>query len=405
MFFPPAGITVGALLTTSRRRWPPVLAAAVCGELAMDQANGLGLAESIGFMAANGLEPLAGAALVRWAVAGRLDLTRVRHLVGYLGGAVIGGPALGAALGAAAAGGFGDNGYVSTAWQWWLGRCPRCAVGGHGDRRLEGADPAAVRPVGGPGRTGGGHRRGHRRHPGRHRPAAVVPGLVLPPEFQTGRAFEASGLCIAATTELGVGGDWYESTDLPDGRVFVAVGDIVGHGAVAAASMGRLRMLANVCAVEASDAADLLRRLELRAGWMVDVFASTAWFGLFDPTTRLLSFASAGHLPAYLVDPEAGPGLVRQLVCAPNVSLLVQPDGPKLATEAILPVGATLVVYTDGLIERRGESLDDEVARLEAALHSLGEGPVRPGQVLDAVRAGSAVSSDDDTIVLTVTFP
>ena len=100
VFFPPAGITVAALLTIGRRRWPLVLAAALCGELAMDLRNGLGLAESIGFVAANGLEPLAGAALVRWAVRGPLDLSVVRHLLGYLGGAVVGGPAAGAALNA-----------------------------------------------------------------------------------------------------------------------------------------------------------------------------------------------------------------------------------------------------------------------------------------------------------------
>ncbi len=524
VFFPPAGITVGALLATRRQQWPYVLAAAVLGELTMDLRSGLGLAESIGFVAANGLEPLAGAALVRWAVRERLDLSVVRHLVAYVGGAAAGGPALGAALGSAAAVGFGDNSYLSTAWQWWLGdslgvllvatiivawRIP-------GQRRHDGRWVWSVLlAVVTAGATAGilsqsdmpllflaltgivvsGALFGVRVAAATALVASVAAGLwlpfekgalfggldpgtalvivklkflvfetsgllvgaelaererltvaaaemqeeavlqratverlqrlLLPPEQQTGRDFEAAGLYIAATSELGVGGDWYESTDLPDGRVFVAVGDIVGHGAVAAASMGRLRMLANLCAVDAADAADLLRRLESRAGWMVDVFASTAWFGLFDPATRLLSFASAGHPPAYVVVGSdvglglmgealgggaalgpAGPGrVVRRLVCSPNVPLLVRPEGPKLAAEALLPAGATLVMYTDGLIERRGETLDDGMARLESALSDLGDGPVRPERVWSAVRERVASPSDDDTIVLTVTFP
>ncbi len=502
VFFPPAGITVGALLTTRRRRWPLVLAAVVSGELTMDLRNGLGLAESIGFVAANGLEPLVGAALVRWAVAERLDLSRVRHLVCYVGGAAVGGPALGAVLGSAAAVGFGDNSYLSTVWQWWLGdalgvllvatvvvawRTPAhrrrhdgrwawpvlLAAGTAGatvwvlsgtdmpllflaltgivvSGALFGVRAAAATALAAAlgagvwlpfeeGALFGGldpgtalvivklkffvfessgllvgaelaERERLTAVAGEMEQEAVVQQatverlqrLLLPPEHQTGKAFEATGLYIAATTELGVGGDWYESTDLPDGRVFVAVGDIVGHGAVAAASMGRLRMLASMCAVEARDAGELLRHVEERAVWMVDAFASTAWFGLFDPVTRLLSFASAGHPPAYLV--EGGWEGVHRLVCSPNVPLLVRPDGPKLASEVLVPEGATLVMYTDGLIERRGETLDDGIARLEAALSGLGDGPVRPEGVWAAVRDRVASPSDDDTIVLTVTF-
>lgn len=523
VFFPPAGITLGTLLTVRRQRWPLVLAAAVVGELTMDLRSGLGLAESIGFVAANGLEPLAGAALVRWAVPEPLDLSVVRHLVAYVGGAVVGGPALGAVLGAAAAVGFGDNSYLSTVWQWWLGdalgvllvatiivawRIP--AQRRRHDGRWAWSAGLALATAGATagilartdmpllflalsGIVVSGALFGVRTAATTAMAAAVAAGLwlpfehgalfggldpgtalvivklkflvfetsgllvgaelaererltvvagemqeeaelqrstverlqrlLLPPEYQAGTAFEAAGLYIAATSELGVGGDWYESTELPDGRVFVAVGDIVGHGPVAAASMGRLRMLANLCATEATDAADLLQRLEMRAGWMVDVFASTAWFGLYDPATRRLSFASAGHPPAYVVvasevgigpmgeavdagaAPEDGPGRVRRLVCSPNVPLLVRPDGPKAAADVLLPAGATLVLYTDGLIERRGETLDDGMARLEVALSGLGDGGVRPDRVLAAMSGPVAGPSDDDTIVLTVAFP
>src|SRR5690606_18301832 len=121
--------------------------------------------------------------------------------------------------------------------------------------------------------------------------------LLLPPERIGGRHHTAFGPYSAGTGALGVGGDWYDVAALPDGRVFVTVGDVVGRGASAAAVMARLRAVMLVLAPRADDAGALLGQLDRHIHQMIDALGTTAWAGLYDPEREQLSYASCGHLP------------------------------------------------------------------------------------------------------------
>lgn len=224
--------------------------------------------------------------------------------------------------------------------------------------------------------------------------------LLLPPSEQSGDSFDASGLYIAATGDLGVGGDWYEVLELPDGRVMVAVGDIVGHGAAAAHVMNRLRILATLCAADSRTSGELLEALEFRGSGLIDAFASTVWIGLFDPSSREMSYAAAGHPPGFLVSDDG----VIQLESGFNPPMFIVPEGPKHHRTVVVPAGATLVLYTDGLIERPGESIDLGLARLEQALAEPYDG-LHPEELWERVSGlDDKGEVRDDSIVLTVSF-
>ena len=222
--------------------------------------------------------------------------------------------------------------------------------------------------------------------------------LLLPPARMTGAHHDAVGLYSAARAELGVGGDWYEVTELADGRVFVAVGDVVGRGAAAAAVMGRIRAVTSALASEASDAAALLGAVERHLRGFAEALGTTAWLGLYDPRDRSLSFASAGHPPAYLVVAEG----IERLDVAPNTPLGVHPHASKDGGHLVVPSGSALVLYTDGLVERRRESLDVGLARLE---HVLGAAEAIDPAAIDPAAIAAALDGEgpgDDTVVLVV---
>lgn len=169
-----------------------------------------------------------------------------------------------------------------------------------------------------------------------------------------------------ASDALRVGGDWYDVADVGDGRVAVAVGDVVGHGLVAAAVMGQLRSALSALIVADIGPASALAALDRVARHTTEATASTAVKVVIDPGLDLVVYSSAGHPPPLLVRPDG------------SVQALDQATGPPLAvTEAVehRPLGTataskgdTLVLYTDGLVERRGEDIDVGIGRLGEAV-------------------------------------
>lgn len=164
-------------------------------------------------------------------------------------------------------------------------------------------------------------------------------------------------------TAVGVGGDWYDLFVLPSGHVGVVIGDVAGNGLKAAVVMGRIRSALRAYALETDDPADALTRLDRKIQFFEPDAMATAVYAVVDPTGTSVTVSKAGHLPPVLFDADGG----AQLLEAPtDLPLGAYPDAPRRATTIAMP--PALLLYTDGLVERRGELLDDGIAGLLAVL-------------------------------------
>ncbi|TDT20746.1 PAS domain-containing protein [Streptomyces sp. BK208] len=230
--------------------------------------------------------------------------------------------------------------------------------------------------------------------------AVTLQRSLLPQELE-----EPDDLRVAATyhpggTEAAVGGDWYDVITLGGGRTALVIGDVMGRGVRAAAVMGQLRT-----AVRAYARLDLPPHevLQLLDGLAAEIDANqiaTCVYAIHDPNEGRLVYASAGHLPL-LVRDENG-----------TVQRADEPTGPPLGTggwmhasgSIALPPGSTAVLYTDGLVERRDEDLDEGIAALERALSGA---TGTPQVVCDRLirSAGVTPDHDDDVAVLVLQHP
>ncbi|SHN21990.1 PP2C family protein-serine/threonine phosphatase [Actinacidiphila paucisporea] len=170
-----------------------------------------------------------------------------------------------------------------------------------------------------------------------------------------------------AISALNVCGDWYDLVDLPGDRIAVAVGDVVGHGLAAACVMGQLRSALSAASRTTAGPAEALNVLGLYARSVEGAESSTVVNAFIDWPSRTLTYSNAGHPPAALLRPD---GTVEFLDQATDPPLGARPQhqpGPQATVG--FTVGSTLVLYTDGLIERRHEDIDVGLARLAATLH------------------------------------
>jgi integral membrane sensor domain MASE1 len=219
--------------------------------------------------------------------------------------------------------------------------------------------------------------------------------LSLPTEHLAGRSFAARGRYLAASTGLGIGGDWYDIVELPDGRIYLCVGDVVGHGPESAVTMSQLKVAIAIIARDSVRPSDVLVRVDELTAAIPGAYCSTAWIGYYDPARGVLSYASAGHPPAFLV---GGRGVVRlDGEVAPPI--MVVPGGPKPEHDVAIDDDASLLLYTDGLIERRGGSVDDAMEAVRRELERA--------ERHDAVELGALevlAGAGDDTVMLLVTL-
>jgi serine phosphatase RsbU (regulator of sigma subunit) len=197
-----------------------------------------------------------------------------------------------------------------------------------------------------------------------------------------------------------VGGDWYEVVPLPGGRVGVAIGDVVGRGVGAAAMMGHLRIALRAYALEDESPAYVARRTARFVRTLERDQMSTCVYAVLDPATGELWSANAGHPPPVMLMSD---GQARFLRWKPGLPFGVAEDSEYTEARERLAPGDTLLLYTDGLVEKRGESIDVGLERLRAAVEGA---PADPAalckRVLAALVAGT--SSEDDVAVLAVRY-
>jgi PAS domain S-box-containing protein len=183
------------------------------------------------------------------------------------------------------------------------------------------------------------------------------------------------GVRLAARYEPGgagvnVGGDWYDAIPLEDGRVGLAMGDVVGHGLEAASLMGQLRHAARAYALEGHSPPGVLDRLDRLVRSLPGAQMATLLYLVVDSDLRTVRFASAGHVPPLVVSPD---GDARFLEGAPNPPLGVFDSSGHEELTASLEPGSTIVLYTDGLVEQRGVSIDAGLEALRQAARHPGD--------------------------------
>ncbi len=213
---------------------------------------------------------------------------------------------------------------------------------------------------------------------------------------------QPSGLEIAhhyrpSSNAAQVGGDWFDVIPLSGHRVALAVGDVMGHDIHAAANMGQLRTAMRTLAQLDLEPVDLLTRLDEAVQKGTTMQYATCVYAVCNVVTRECSIVSAGHPPPLLRHAD---GTTEIVTVAPGVPLGVASDDPEFAvTELVLPEDSTLVLYTDGLVEHRGEDIDAGIETLRTVL-GPGTGSTRDLCERVAARLSRPVAEDDLAVLM-----
>jgi integral membrane sensor domain MASE1/anti-sigma regulatory factor (Ser/Thr protein kinase) len=220
---------------------------------------------------------------------------------------------------------------------------------------------------------------------------------LLPDHLPDAPGFEFASRYLPASADIELGGDWYDVFAMPQGRYGFVVGDVAGHGILAAAVMGKLRMALRAYSLDDLSPRAVVARLNTLLRQVQPHTSATLWYGEYDLQTRALTFTNAGHVPPIVI-------------CNDGTSSYLEPvHGPPVgAVESVaydqaewsLAADSTLLLYTDGLVERRGISIDVGLRALQESVRS----PARDldatcDGVLDALLDGS---HEDDVALLAI---
>lgn len=200
-----------------------------------------------------------------------------------------------------------------------------------------------------------------RRYDAEHDAAVVLQRALLPPSLPSFDGASVAVRYLPATGGPAVGGDFYDAFELPGARLGVVVGDVVGRGVRAAAAMGRLRSALRALAEVAPEPEPLVRALEVHVPTIPDALCATMVYVVVDPAAGTLTYVRSGHPPPLVLRASGAAELLDELGSPPlgvtngdGVRAKVVPFGP----------GDTLVLYTDGVVERRGEPVTVGLQRL-----------------------------------------
>jgi anti-sigma regulatory factor (Ser/Thr protein kinase)/putative methionine-R-sulfoxide reductase with GAF domain len=225
------------------------------------------------------------------------------------------------------------------------------------------------------------------------RSAVALQRSLLPDRIPDLVGIDAAIRYLPARDE--VGGDWYDVIDLPGAKVGLAIGDVAGHGLRAAALMGQLRTGLRAYALEGHPPGETLKRLDRLLQTIAGRGMATAAYAVLDPATGTLRYASAGHPPPVIVRGGTEASLLG-ISTAPPLGTL--PFATYSEVEIMLEPGDTILLYTDGLIERRSEPLTDGLERLRV----LASTPASADQLCQRVthELVPAGGGDDDIAVV-----
>jgi GAF domain-containing protein/anti-sigma regulatory factor (Ser/Thr protein kinase) len=209
--------------------------------------------------------------------------------------------------------------------------------------------------------------------------AETLQRSVLPSSLPRVEGVELAARYLPGSAQLDVGGDWFDALQLPDGKLGLVVGDVVGKGVQAAASMAQLRNAIRAFSVDRLKPSSVLVRLNRLADEVLDTsFATLAYLAL-EPETGMCRLSSAGHPPPVVACPDGRVELVERARGLPLGTGLRTTYRQELLE---LPAGSVLVLYTDGLVERRGRSIDEG---LDALLRATSSGPKDPDRLLEHI--------------------
>jgi serine phosphatase RsbU (regulator of sigma subunit) len=226
--------------------------------------------------------------------------------------------------------------------------------------------------------------------------AQTLQHSLLPGEFAEVDGFEFGARYVAGVEGIDIGGDWYDVVPLSEERVLVVVGDVSGRGLPAATTMASLRYAIRAYAAEGAGPAEILTKLSALVSIPRDGHFATVLCAVIDRVNRTMVLANAGHpQPLLLTD-----GPARFVATETRAPIGVRMGEPYPEGRTPLPAPATLLLYTDGLVEQRGEHLDVGLERLKVAAERPAESleTLLDNVLRDAIPRGS----DDDTALVGV---
>jgi serine phosphatase RsbU (regulator of sigma subunit) len=229
-----------------------------------------------------------------------------------------------------------------------------------------------------------------------HETAEALQRGMLPQRLDAPPGVHLVARYLPGAKGLIVGGDWYDSILLPEGRVALVIGDVMGKGAQAAAIMGRTRHTIRAVALIDPDPAAVLSRLDDLAADLVPDGFITLLYAVVDPATGRVDMARAGHLPPLVCRANGEAGFVRA-AGSPAVGM---PSRSRPCATITLESGSTMVLFTDGLVERRTDGIDPSMRDLRETLR-LHHAEADLDALVDRLLAVRGDAADyDDTCVL-----
>lgn len=239
-----------------------------------------------------------------------------------------------------------------------------------------------------------------RQYDTEHLAAIEFQRAALPASLPDVAELHTGALYRPASRGAAVGGDWYDLMTLEGDRTLMVVGDVVGHGMAAAATMGRLRTAFSVMATVHADPGRMLTALGDQIELIPDAFCTTVACAVIDHRSGTFTWSRAGHLPPLLVSS----GTATLLDASGTPPLGVVPEVHATAHTRCLDPGDMVVFFTDGLVERRDETLDDGFRRLAIVAEALDD--LDPGDFCRALVEAlvPADTQSDDIAVLAVRY-